>query len=55
MRRRERERVRSSEREKKRESEKDRERDTLSEATEASRTVVTFVTWNRVSDLESVL
>jgi len=32
-----------------------KERDTLSETTEALRTVVTFVTWNRVSTLESVL
>ena len=32
-----------------------RERDTLSEATVTLRTVVTFVTWNRVSSLESVL
>jgi len=31
------------------------ERDTLSEATVTLRTVVTFVTWNRVSSLESVL
>jgi len=31
------------------------QRDTLSETTEALRTVVTFVTWNRVSSLESVL
>ena len=30
-------------------------RDTLSEATVTLRTVVTFVTWNRVSSLESVL
>jgi len=30
-------------------------RDTLSETAEALRTVVTFVTWNRVSSLESVL
>ena len=30
-------------------------RDTLSETTEPLRTVVTFVTWNRVSSLESVL
>ena len=31
------------------------QRDTLSEATVTLRTVVTFVTWNRVSSLESVL
>ena len=31
------------------------ERDTLSEVTEVLRTVVTFMTWNRVSSSESVL
>ena len=31
------------------------ERDTLSVATVTLRTVVTFVTWNKVSSLESVL
>jgi len=31
------------------------QRDTLSEGTVTLRTVVTFVTWNRVSSLESVL